>query len=69
VDKQQYKTPLLGDIPGVGQLFRSEQDTKSKVELVILLRAMVVNGSDWPKLVAESPGMEAAPSLKRAKAP
>ena len=58
VNKQQYKTPLLGDIPGVGRLFRSEQDTKSKVELVILLRAMVVNGSDWPKLIEESPGMK-----------
>jgi MSHA biogenesis protein MshL len=58
VNKQQYKTPLLGDIPGVGRLFRSEQDTKSKVELVILLRAMVVNGGDWPKLIDESPGMK-----------
>lgn len=57
VNKQQYKTPLLGDIPAVGRLFRSEQDTKSKVELVILLRAMVVNGGEWPKLVGESPAM------------
>jgi MSHA biogenesis protein MshL len=69
VDKQQYKTPLLGDIPGLGRLFRSEQDTRSKVELVILLRAMVVNGSDWPKLVAEQPGMEAATPAKKAKSP
>jgi len=58
IDRQQYKTPLLGDIPGVGRLFRSEQDTKSKVELVILLRALVVNGGDWPKLVGEQPGVE-----------
>jgi MSHA biogenesis protein MshL len=69
VDKQQYKTPLLGDIPGLGQLFRSEQDTKSKVELVILLRAMVVNGSDWPKLVAQSPGMEVTAPKTKAKSP
>jgi MSHA biogenesis protein MshL len=69
VDKEQYKTPLLGDIPGVGRLFRSEQDTKSKVELVILLRAMVVNGSDWPKLVAESPGMNEESSGKKDKSP
>lgn len=57
VNKQQYKTPLLGDIPGLGRLFRSEQDQKSKVELVILLRALVVNGSDWPKLSEEQPGI------------
>jgi MSHA biogenesis protein MshL len=69
VNKQQYKTPLLGDIPGLGRLFRSEQDTKSKVELVILLRAMVVNGSDWPKLVDESPAMEAATPATKAKSP
>lgn len=69
VDKQQYKTPLLGDIPGIGRLFRSEQDTKSKVELVILLRAMVVNGSDWPKLVEESQEMVGATPAKKAKPP
>jgi MSHA biogenesis protein MshL len=70
VDKQQYKTPLLGDIPGVGHLFRSEQDTKSKVELVILLRAMVVNGSDWPQLVDEaSKTVEDAPPKTKAKSP
>jgi MSHA biogenesis protein MshL len=69
VDKQQYKTPLLGDIPGLGQLFRSEQDTKSKVELVILLRAMVVNGNDWPKLVAESQVTADKPPKTKAKSP
>ncbi len=69
VDKQQYKTPLLGDIPGFGRLFRSEQDTKSKVELVILLRAMVVNGSDWSKLVHESPTMEDATPATKARSP
>jgi MSHA biogenesis protein MshL len=69
VDKQQYKTPVLGDIPGLGRLFRSEQDTKSKVELVILLRAMVVNGSDWPNLADESPGMEDPTTAKEAKSP
>jgi hypothetical protein len=29
----------------------------------------VVNGSDWPKLVAEQPGMEAATPAKKAKSP
>jgi MSHA biogenesis protein MshL len=56
VDRTQYKTPLLGDVPGVGRLFRSEQDQKSKIELVILLRALVVGGSDW----AQVPGEPAA---------
>jgi MSHA biogenesis protein MshL len=53
VNRQEYKTPLLGDIPGVGRLFRSEQDQKSKIELVILLRALVVSDADWSKVAGE----------------
>ncbi|HEX2586563.1 MAG TPA: pilus (MSHA type) biogenesis protein MshL [Steroidobacteraceae bacterium] len=50
---QNYKTPLLGDIPLVGKLFRSEHKSYRTVELVILLRPIVVNDSNWPTLVAE----------------
>jgi MSHA biogenesis protein MshL len=50
---QQYKTPVLGDIPGVGRLFRSERKQSSTVELVILLRPLIVSDSDWPALVQE----------------
>jgi MSHA biogenesis protein MshL len=53
VTKQDYKTPLLGDVPGLGRLFRSERDQTDTVELVILLRPIVVNDSDWPSLVSE----------------
>lgn len=53
LDKTNYKTPLLGDIPGVGKLFRSEQNQRSTIELVILLRPIVVADSDWPGLVSE----------------
>lgn len=55
VSKVHYKTPLLGDIPGLGKLFRSEQDQTHTVELVILLRPIVVNDATWPALV-EEPG-------------
>ena len=51
--KANYKTPLLGDIPGVGKLFRSEQNQRSTIELVILLRPIVVADSDWPGLISE----------------
>lgn len=54
VKKQDYKTPLLGDLPGVGRLFRSEQDQSETVELVILLRPLIVEDSDWPALVRET---------------
>ncbi len=51
---QDYKTPFLGDIPGLGRLFRSERNQSSTVELVILLRPLVVADADWSQLVSES---------------
>ena len=51
---QDYKTPLLGDIPGLGRLFRSERNQTSTTELVILLRPLVVGDNDWTTLVKES---------------
>jgi MSHA biogenesis protein MshL len=52
-DRQRFKTPLLGDVPGIGRLFRSEREKTSTSELVILLRPMVVTDNDWPTLVRE----------------
>jgi MSHA biogenesis protein MshL len=51
--RNNYKTPWLGDVPGVGRLFRSERDQMTTVELVILLRPIVAQDADWPKLVKE----------------
>jgi MSHA biogenesis protein MshL len=52
-DDQNYKTPLLGDIPLLGKLFRSERKQSKTVELVILLRPLVVGDKDWDALVRE----------------
>jgi MSHA biogenesis protein MshL len=50
--RQDYKMPLLGDVPGLGRLFRSERDLMSTTELVILLRPLVVSDDDdWTELV------------------
>lgn len=51
--RENYKTPLLGDIPGLGRLFRSERDQTVTTELVILLRPIVVADDQWPALVQE----------------
>ncbi len=51
--EQDYKTPLLGDIPGLGKLFRSERKQNSTVELVILLRPLVVDDNAWPQIVKD----------------
>ena len=55
IDKVNYKTPVLGDVPGLGRLFRSEQNQAHTVELVILLRPIVVSDADWPGLI-DKPG-------------
>ncbi len=54
--KQQTesKTPLLGDIPYFGNLFKSKRETESKKELVILLKPTVVDGNVWQKEVERS---------------
>ena len=43
---QNAKTPLLGDLPGVGNLFTHKKQTSVKSELVILLKPVVVRGAD-----------------------
>ncbi len=40
--KDVSKVPLLGDIPGIGAAFRRTQNTKRKIELVILLSARII---------------------------
>ncbi len=46
-DKTVKKIPVLGDIPGVGFLFRSTSDELTQSELVILLTPHIMSG-DYP---------------------
>ena len=41
------KVPLLGDIPYIGNLFKSTDKVTEKVELVILIRPIVAGGDTW----------------------
>jgi MSHA biogenesis protein MshL len=51
---QDYRVPGLGDIPVLGNLFRSQQKIKQRSELVILLRPIVIeDGSEWTKIAGE----------------
>ncbi len=43
----ESKTPLLGDIPFLGELFKSKSQTTKKKELVILLKPIVVGQDTW----------------------
>ena len=40
----EKKVPLLGDLPGVGRLFRQTVQKRNKSELVVLLRPSVLVG-------------------------
>lgn len=47
-----FATPVLGNIPGVGRLFRSTREVETKTELVILLRPVVVDDDDdWQRII------------------
>jgi MSHA biogenesis protein MshL len=51
---QDYRVPLLGDIPLVGNLFKSQQKITDHTELVILLRPIVVDTDEqWTQISAE----------------
>jgi MSHA biogenesis protein MshL len=53
--------PLLGDIPLIGNLFKSQQRITDHTELVILLRPIIVDGdSQWSQIAGEEVDRAAA---------
>jgi MSHA biogenesis protein MshL len=58
---QDYRVPLLGDIPLIGNLFKSQQRITDHTELVILLRPIIVDGdSQWSQIAGEEVDRAAA---------
>lgn len=51
---QTSKVPFLGDIPGLGYLFRNTSKLQQKTELVILLKPTVVGVNTWQKELERS---------------
>jgi general secretion pathway protein D len=45
------KVPLLGDIPWVGQLFRSETKQRQKTNLMVFLRPVIISDRDTARAV------------------
>ncbi len=43
----ESKTPLLGDIPLLGELFKSKNQTTQKKELIIMLKPIVIGQNTW----------------------
>jgi MSHA biogenesis protein MshL len=51
---QDYRVPVLGDIPLLGNLFKSQQKIENHTELVILLRPIIVDSdTQWSQLTGE----------------
>ncbi|OLQ88890.1 pilus (MSHA type) biogenesis protein MshL [Vibrio ponticus] len=51
---QVSKVPFLGDVPGLGHLFRNTTKLQQKTELVILLKPTVVGVNTWQKELERS---------------
>lgn len=47
------KVPFLGDIPGLGQLFRSKGKARSKTNLVVFIRPTILRSAQDSRRVAE----------------
>ncbi|MFM5917380.1 MAG: type II secretion system protein GspD [Novosphingobium sp.] len=59
--KSQSKVPLLGDIPLIGQAFRTDRKTKSRTELYIIVTPHIVRRAATaaaPLAVGAAPGVE-----------
>ena len=50
-ERRNMKVPLLGDIPLLGGLFRSETESRIRRELLIVLTPHVVNSNDSTELI------------------
>ena len=58
--RNDHKTPGLGSVPLLGNLFKSKRDMSTTVELVLLLRPVIVDDGDWDSMVRESTDRAAA---------
>jgi type III secretion protein C len=60
--KNTTKVPLLGDIPGVGRLFKRTSDVSASQERLFLIQPRIIAGSAPASAPAASPPRNAAPA-------
>lgn len=54
ISDSESKTPVLGDIPVLGNLFKNKSQKEVKKELVILIKPTVVNSNTWKQELRRS---------------
>ena len=54
ISDSESKTPLLGDIPLLGELFTNKSQRETKKELIILLKPTVVGSGTWAEQIEMS---------------
>lgn len=52
--EEHAKTPLLGSVPLVGELFKNRREIEQKRELIILLKPTVVDNNTWKEQLQKS---------------
>jgi len=53
-ENREQKVPLVGDIPGLGLLFRNQNDTSRRVELLLVLTPHVIRTPDEFRALSEA---------------
>ncbi|MGC9115983.1 MAG: type II secretion system protein GspD, partial [Fervidicoccaceae archaeon] len=51
--REESKVPLLGDIPILGNLFKSQAQEERKTELIVLLRPYIIKSLEEAKALTE----------------
>jgi general secretion pathway protein D len=54
ITQNSKRVPLLGDIPGLGRLFRSDKNTRTKRNLLVFLRPTVIRNDEEAKDVTDT---------------
>lgn len=64
-DETISKVPFLGDIPGLGWLFKTKTKTRKKTNLMILITPQIVKNADVLKNVSVSQQVEFSDAIKK----
>jgi len=71
-EETRTQVPVLGDLPGIGPLFRSQQRTRQRTNLMVFLRPVIMRDADsaeqltlqrYEQIRAQQLGMQPQPSV------